>query len=341
LGQAELRDVLRGGLRSGLHEGDMRHIWINAMARALGLDEGADAKSIVESMTASGMHRIVFIVDGLEDLLQDIHTNDTEQRALRSLLNEVSSWLSQIPGRPIGLVVFVRRDMVLAAIKQNPGQFFSRYQPYELRWNREEALRLVGWVANQSGAIAIEVGEMESEERLAEHLIPLWGLKLGSNDSREARSAEWVLAALSDFRGQVQARDVVRFLKVAAEGSIDDVHWQDRVLTPPGLRKAPVHCGREKIGEIEQETPRLKEVFSKLRALDDERRKVPFGASDLNLTLEEIELLERNGIVLREPDGYYMPEMYRQGLGFVVPKGARPRVLALARRAGVGGARYD
>lgn len=334
--QSDLRDRIRAGLAEQLHEGQWRQLWLMVMAEAMGLTSADPTAAILDALKGTSSEKVVFAIDGLEDLFQNIHSDEMEQRALRSLLLEVVSWLSQVPGRPVGLVVFVRRDMVLAAVKQNPGQFFHRFLPYELRWDREEALRLVGWVADQSGAVSIAVAEDRSETALAEDLVPLWGLKLGAPESREAHAAEWVLAALSDFKGQVQARDVVRFVKVAAEESMEDMYWTDRVLSPPGLRKAPVNCGREKVSEIEQETPRLKAVFSKLRSLPNEQRRIPFQATEVGLGLEEIELLERSGIVLREPDGYYMPEMFRQGLDFALPKGARPRVLALARRARVG-----
>ena len=45
------------------------------------------------------------------------------------------------------------------------------------------------------------------EEELKERLFPLWGRKLGYDESREARSADWVLNALSDYNNQIQARD--------------------------------------------------------------------------------------------------------------------------------------
>jgi hypothetical protein len=126
---------------------------------------------------------------------------------------------------------------------------------------------------------------------------------------------------------------VVRVIRVAAQHSIGDLYWDDRVITPQSLRKAPVSCGKEKVDETEQETPRLKVIFEALRGLPPELRVIPFAAGNSDLTAGDVELLERNGILLREPDGYYMPEMFRHGLGFVLPRGARPKVLALARRA--------
>ncbi len=49
-------------------------------------------------------------------------------------------------------------------------------------------------------------------EALLKHLERLWGRKLGRDNSNEANSARWVYAALTDFQGRLQARDIVRML---------------------------------------------------------------------------------------------------------------------------------
>ena len=45
-----------------------------------------------------------------------------------------------------------------------------------------------------------------------------------------------------------------------------------------------------------------------------------------------MKILEDNGVVIREKDEYYMPEIFRFGLDFTMKAGARPKVLSLARR---------
>lgn len=59
--------------------------------------------------------------------------------------------------------------------------------------------------------------ENASQEIVEKYLIKLWGLKLGRNSSNEAYASRWILAALSDFNGQLQARDIIRFLKYASK----------------------------------------------------------------------------------------------------------------------------
>lgn len=54
---------------------------------------------------------------------------EPRRMALRTLLIDVPAWLRRLRNRSLGLVVFVRQDLVRAAIKQNLGQFLDRYAP--------------------------------------------------------------------------------------------------------------------------------------------------------------------------------------------------------------------
>jgi len=336
-----LRDSIRDGLQLSLHEGQWRERWLDVIAWGVGCAPGqaGAGRELVGKLTAATT-RLVMVVDGLEDLFQHFATEEGEQIALRALLQEVPEWLGQQPGRPLGILVFVRRDMVVGAVRQNAAQLMARYEPYALKWSREEVLRLVAWVALKAGILAnlsVETLQDMEDRELVEALVPLWGRKLGSDPSREGRSAEWVIAALSDLRGQIQARDLIRFVRLAAESSVDDTRWPDRILVPSAMRSVLPECSRKKIDEIETENAALKEVFTKLRNLPSEKRQIPFTREDINLQSDEIKTLEDNGVVLREGDEYYIPEIFRLGLGFERASGARPRLLALARRAALRG----
>jgi hypothetical protein len=162
-------------------------------------------------------------------------------------------------------------------------------------------------------------------------LVPLWGRKMGTPRSREARSAEWVLAALSDFNAQIQARDVVTFVNEAARRSVEDARWPDRLLAPQAMRDALQACSDLKIREIEDENPPLRLLFERMRGLPTEKKRQPYRPEDVELASSEIETLETNGVVFRDGDEYYMPEIFRLGLGFVNP--SRAGILRLARRA--------
>ena len=94
------------------------------------------------------------------------------------------------------------------------------------------------------------------------------------------------------------------------------------------MREALVTCSRKKIEAISEETPQIGEVLRKLRNLNYEHRQVSFGQDAVDLDSWELELLVDNGIVFREEDRYWIPEIFRHGLGFRAS--GRPRVLAVA-----------
>lgn len=330
---------LRDRLKEGLHEGQWRDHWLDILSWSAGFEinqEGA-GKKFVEYLRERDLH-MVALIDGLEDLFQNLSSNENEQIAIRALLQEVPEWLEQQPSRPLGLLVFIRQDMVINAVKQNPAQLIARYDPYTLKWSTEEALRLVAWISMKVNVLndsRLKSGYLQemSKSELVDELVPLWGRKLGSENSREARSATWVITALSDLKGQIQARDVVRFLHIASKVSIKDSYWKDRILVPSAIKQAIGECSKEKREEIEKENIALKDIFQKLGELDFESKQIPFTREQTNLSLEDLKILENNGVILREEEYYYMPEIFRLGLDFKLKAGSRPRVLTLARRA--------
>lgn len=327
-------DMIRDQTRQNLHEGQWREIWLDGIAWSMGFEVGQRnvGRKLIEHLRSSKKN-VVAILDGLEDLFQDLPDHENQQVAVRALLQDVPEWLEQQPQRPLGLVVFIRSDMVLHAVHQNAAQLIKRYEPYALRWNRVEALRLVLWTAIRAGVLPDEDSILQQDwSALTDRLAPLWGRKLGSERSKESRSSEFVVAALSDFRGQIQARDLVRLLYKAAQDSHNDTFWTDRLLTPTAIRGAVKFCGDEKIDEIGQENPGLGQIFSKLKGLSEDNRRVPFTRDQVQLTPEEMSLLEQNGVVQRDKEVFYMPEIYRQGLNFNLTKGGRARVLVLSRK---------
>lgn len=333
---AQISDFIRDRLDEDLHEGKWRDLWIDILVWSAGFkvfETGAGKQ--FPTYLAERQYRVLPVIDGLEDLFQEIAVRERQQTALRALIQDVPEWLEQQPDQNIGLAVFVRQDMVLNAVKQNAAQLMARYAPYALRWNAEEALRLAAWVGVQSGALPeIEAQSLERHDKkqLSKDLFELWGRKLGGEKSKEARSAEWVIAALSDLNGQIQARDLVRFLHQASLDSERDTYWKDRILVPTAIRGAIKVCSKEKIGEISIENNRLEAIFNKLKALDAAARMIPFDREQVQLTIDEMLTLENNGVVYKETDDYYMPEIFRDGLNFKLKAGARPRVLALSRK---------
>ncbi|MGR3935393.1 KGGVGR-motif variant AAA ATPase [Streptomyces sp. BRA346] len=315
----EIRSHLNTGLRDERADDPefWRLRWLECLAWSAGArrEERAEDFLIKRTLDASGA--CLFVIDGLEDWLESVE-GERKRIALRTLLIEVPAWLRRLRNRLLGLVIFVRQDLVRAAIRQNLGQFMDRYAPYELRWDTEDALRLALWVATNADAVAKPeplIADMAYEE-IVQALLPLWGAKLGTDNSREAWTERWVPAALADFNEQIQARDVVRFLCEAAAASVGDERWPDRVLIPAAMRHALGSCSQAKVQEINQENPRLGKLLQHMMTFSDSVR-MPFDAADVGLTAEDSEALKQWGALARDTDGRYrMPEIYRHALGF-------------------------
>lgn len=318
--QEQIKGLLDDGLRSAQADDPhfWRRRWLECLALAAGAGPDRAGEAFLVERVADRSVADVFVVDGLEDWLESLD-DEPKRIALRTLLHEVPDWLRLLRGRSSsGLVVFVRQDLVRTAIRQNLGQFLDRYAPYELRWDAEDALRLSLWVADY--ASAVEPPESPIPDLVLHEIVralrPLWGAKLGTDASREAWTERWVPAALADFKEQIQARDVVRFLCEAARASVGDGRWPDRLLTPTAMRRALGTCSKAKVGEINQENPRLGRLLRDMSGFANSV-KMPFDASDVGLSADNVDDLEQWGALARDADGRYrMPEIYRQALGF-------------------------
>lgn len=338
--QIKLRDEVNKHLKADLGWDyiNWRSYWFHLIGLSLGISIDSDVEliSVEEIQMFLKNHRlkIVILIDGLEDIFDNIRNSEQQKIALKGLL-EVPELLRDLRESYLGIICFIRRDLIRAVIKQNIGHYESRYSPFDLIWNFEEALRLVLWIWYQTGNIAGFTAEellAYDRDELADRLIPFWGRKLGALYSKEAITANWVLAALSDFQGQLQARDLVRLIKNAAISSEKNIIHKDRLLQPAAIRKAIQPCSKEKISEMEVEFPGIESIFDKLRQYPVEHRKIPFTAEKIDLTAQEIEQLETLGVLLRVDEKYYMPEIFRYGLEFTLDRGARPMVLALKKR---------
>ena len=172
-----------------------------------------------------------------------------------------------------------------------------------------------------------------SREALEERLEMLWGKKLGKYDSREANSARWIIAALSDFSNQLQARDIVRFLKFSTstfpEGKPP---YEDRYIMPKQIRDAIPECSKGKYKEIRDEMKAVYKILKKFEDMPEGEKELPLTLDKISLTGEEIARLENQGYFIMADKKYYFPEIIRFALGFKYKKGARPKVLSLLAR---------
>ncbi len=339
LPDADIRKMIAEQLRTNSNDLiNWKNFWLNMIAKLLSCEDDKNHLAAIQKKLSENKASFIFLIDGLEDCFQHIDQSREEQTAVRALCQELMNSLQEWPDNRIGLLVFVRKDIVRSSIRQNFGQFEARYQGFELKWDRQEALRLVAWLVRDAAKLGQYIRikdkdslENSSGEAIEKALEPLWGLKLGKAESRQANTANWVIAALSDFKGQLQARDVVRLIRFAAKDAINQKQFSDRLLPPASIKNALGPCSRKKIEEIQQEIKLLEGIFEKLRKADD--KKIPFQKNQFDLTDEDIQMMEQLGIITEYENQYYFPEIFRRGLDFRLEGRDKPKVLTLLRRA--------
>ncbi|UUO16799.1 KGGVGR-motif variant AAA ATPase [Dolichospermum heterosporum] len=324
--------------------------WIGEIARAIGINTNVDSPntlgSINQDLKNKGL-KIIFLFDGLEDIFSKIASSNQQQTALKALIDDLPKKLSEIRQSNLGVIIFLRRDFLRYTITQNLSQFENLYRAYDLSWNQDSFLRLVYWICSESNVIDANKDSIYSlnKENLIDELEKLWGKTLGTDKSKEAYTASWVFAALTDFNGRLQARDIVRFLYNAADITVNrpkkEVQFEkwstSRLLPPPAIRRALKPCSEEKVREAKEEYLAFKTwVEDTLPKYPPAQLIIPFAVEDFDMDQKTVTLLEEMGVIYEDKQKeeikrFYIPEIFREGLGFS-GQGARPRIVALKRR---------
>lgn len=311
--------------------------WDELITSQFGLSDTGLA-DLNELMRSKGQ-RLVLVFDGLEDAFPDLE-QEAARAALESLFR-LPNRISELKEPHIGLLVFVRVDYVQSVIRQNVAQLLNRFEPFRLHWNAESFLRLAYMLSCQSGLYPDKKkAESMGMEDLKRQLVELWGTKLGSEKSKEALSARWVYTALCDLKGNIQARDLVRFLKFAAKLETDRSgdRWNDRLLAPETMRKAISSCSEEKVEEAKLEIQVLHRWSADMESKNLRPIKIPFSAEQAGLDSKMLQSLKDLGVIYEDTDGkhgderLYVPEIYRYGLGFETSAAGRPRTQALLKK---------
>ncbi len=338
-------DYLKAQLQGSATEQLWTDTWLDTIAWSAGFNvsqPGAGAR-FAETLRSAGQ-TVVAVLEGLEELYISVGDPNVST-AMRAALVNLVQRLRAEPKRPIGLVVFARRDTIEASVRQNIDQFRREYQRFALSWTDDDILDLAAWLATQAGATPdlwtpAFNSLAQSEKTLA--LERLWGRKLGPDDkphkrSREAYTATWIIAVLSDLRARLVPRDLIRLLEKAASVSLEageGNEYTGRLLVPRALRAAVEPTSEAKVAETQEEIPELRDIFKKFRVrknqvaapLDEQA----LGA--LGVDQNEIDILRRHGIVFGDVQPYEVPELFRRGLG-LRHTGARRSVVNLYRRA--------
>jgi hypothetical protein len=311
--------------------------WSDLITQHFGLGKGMGLDALNQQLDDHNQS-VVLVFDGVEEAFPD-PTIESARAAIESLL-KLPDRLLELSSRRIGAVVFVRADYVQTTVQQNVAQFLARYSPFLLHWSPENFLRLAYWLASLAQIVeADNPAELLGQEKLLAALNGLWGRKMGSDQSKEALSARWVFASLCDLKGNIQARDLVRFLRFAAElekdRSVSTV--QDRVLAPESMRKAIPKCSADKVDEAIREIESLKIWREALNNFPG--REMPFAAKDVGLAdkpqllaaLQELGVIYEDLQVSPSEPRLYLPEIYRAGLGFKPSAAGRTRTLSLLK----------
>lgn len=336
------------------NEPEWTNFWIEQIAISIGINPkeipSFNLAYINRYLKDKGL-KVIFLFDGLEDIFTNIASEQQQKIALKALIEDFTNKLSEIRQSNLGAIIFLRRDFLRSTITQNLKQFENLYQAYDLAWDVDSFLRLVFWICGQSEVIGAEKNKDQIESLSREELITrlelLWGKKLGSDNSKEAHSFPWIFAALTDFNGRLQARDIVRFLYFAAYITADQAKdlqfvtkWStSRLLPPRAIRQAIESCSKEKVEETKEEYPVFKTwVEEKLKNYNPSDKKIPFAVEQFNMEQQTVRMLEEMGVIYEDKeqedmDRFYMPEIFREGLGFSLGKVARPRVMVLKRKA--------
>jgi cellulose biosynthesis protein BcsQ len=324
--------AIRNGLSEKWGVSEWTDFWLESIAKAVGVDSWRQFVELAQ--TVDGL-RPIAMFEGLEEEFTNPYTDVVQADALRALIREVPIRLREEAGRPVGILVFARSDMVEAVIEQNVQQFRASYKSYALTWRDLDIQELVVWLADNSGAMpGVWTPAWRSRldsEREAD-LRSIWGLKLGTDAGNEARSTEWVIAVLTDLTGRLTARDLVRFINQAAFASKDQTAI-DRLLTANAMRKAVEYTSKQKVDEYPKEVRELLPIFQKLRSISD--LATPFDRAEAavkGIDLLELNLLEKYGVAYSDEGSFEVPELFRIGLN-MKRKGARPNIISLTRKA--------
>ena len=332
-------NLIENSVRDALNEppAHWSSFWDNLIARQFGLSEGG--LGAVNKLLASRGARVVLVIDGIEDIFKDPE-DEVAADAIQALI-KITNRVGELDDPHLGVLVFVRMDYVKATFTQNSAQLLQRFKPFMLKWDPESFLRLAYMLSAQAGVFGdFDRGDIFNLEDLKVRLERLWGKKLGGERSKEAHSARWVYVALCDLKGNVQARDLVRFLKFTAlaESKRQGQRWPDRVLSPDSMRKAIQGCSEEKVSEAKEEISYLRKWLEMMDKKGIRERRVPFSAKQVELDVGLLKSLCDIGVIYEDLDGglgderLFLPEIFRWGLRFETSASGRPRMQALLKK---------
>lgn len=78
--------------------------------------------------------------------------------------------------------------------------------------------------------------------------------------------------------------------------------------------------------------------MKRLNNINSAQKHIPFKPSDVDLDQQQLSQLKELGIIYQDEnpnlgeDRLFLPEIYREGLGFITSSSGRPRIQALLKK---------
>jgi hypothetical protein len=116
---------------------DWTQFWLKEIANIIGLKIEKEDYHVckINQFLKNQSLKIVFIFDGIENIFQEILTNESQQLAIKALVN-LPRKLNEIKDPYFGIIIFIWRDSLKSIITQNLGQFESCYSEFDLDKNK-------------------------------------------------------------------------------------------------------------------------------------------------------------------------------------------------------------
>lgn len=237
--------------------------------------------------------------------------------------------------------IFLREDIWNQLNFTNKGHYTGR--SLQLRWDEADLWRLVlrqaltssttlsSFLEQKLGVTVARLNAIELEQ-LRTSLYPLWGERMGR--TKKAYTYNWVRTRIADGKNNCFPRSLVLLLQEAVkrEKDFSTEYSPEIVLRPKALIDAFPYVSEQRVDEVRNEYPELKEYLDRLQnersPLDANRLAEIWNVKDSQLAdlirdmIEAGILTERSRPNDPPPRVYAVVELYLYGLN-MVRKGQR------------------
>ena len=252
--------------------------------------------------------RIVFSIEGLEDIFTNVFEDFDQQVAIRALHNGLVKELKSLPNSRIGLIAFIRKDQVINAFNKDWEKIYHNYEQYELKWTPLEVMRFMSWI------IFSAKPDLFSDDITVEKLSKEITMELVSEVFKlpEPKYVRYFLANLSDVKLNFQTVDILLFIKNIV--SLYTLSSQEAVYGGK-LLFVTYDCAKAKVERYE-DSNFLKSILDKFKNANKDERETPFNREDYGLTTKDIERLLQFNYIVQINNKYYLTDFLTNGLDF-------------------------